>query len=189
MALQPTTLAFPTSSSSIICVTPFIGVLKVKQNVKVVFIHALRHTVEWTYSATHSWLRQQVEVSGHLQAPAVLPSIKDPCIHWMVDWVGHRAGLDVSEKRTVSYSCRVSNPCKICNSYLKYIILYYIILYYIILYYIILYYVILYYIILYYIILYCIILKYTKFRYVILCYVILRYVVLRFVTLCYVVLC
>jgi len=31
MALQPTTLAFPTSSLLIISVTPFIGILKVKR--------------------------------------------------------------------------------------------------------------------------------------------------------------
>jgi hypothetical protein len=35
MALQPTTVAFPTSSSLTICVTPIIGILKVKKTLKV----------------------------------------------------------------------------------------------------------------------------------------------------------
>jgi hypothetical protein len=42
MALQPTTVAFPTNSSLTVCVTPFAAILKVKKDAKVAFIHALK---------------------------------------------------------------------------------------------------------------------------------------------------
>jgi len=42
MALQTTTVAFPTNSSLTICVTSFAGLIKVSKDVKVVFIHAFK---------------------------------------------------------------------------------------------------------------------------------------------------
>ena len=35
---------------------------------------------------------------------------KYPGIHWIVDWMGPRAGLDVEKKRTISCPCQASNP-------------------------------------------------------------------------------
>jgi hypothetical protein len=39
-----------------------------------------------------------------------------PGSHWIGDWMGPRAGLDVMEKIKVSYSCRKSNPGRPASS-------------------------------------------------------------------------
>jgi hypothetical protein len=43
-----------------------------------------------------------MEVSGQLHAPDALPPEKEPPgTHWIGDWVGPRAGLDVVSKRKI----------------------------------------------------------------------------------------
>ena len=42
-----------------------------------VSVHAIRHMAEWRYSSTESQAHQYKEVSGQLQALAVLLSVKD----------------------------------------------------------------------------------------------------------------
>jgi hypothetical protein len=44
-----------------------------------------------------------MEVCGQLHNPTVLPLGRNPGTHWIVDWVGLRAGIDVLEKRKISY--------------------------------------------------------------------------------------
>jgi hypothetical protein len=52
-----------------------------------------------------------MEVIGHLHAPASLPSCeKAPCTHWIGDWVGTRAGLDVVGNRKIFCLCPEWHP-------------------------------------------------------------------------------
>jgi len=44
-----------------------------------------------------------MEKNGEFHAPAA-------GTHWIRGWVGGTAGLDILEKREMSYSCRDSNP-------------------------------------------------------------------------------
>jgi hypothetical protein len=47
-----------------------------------------------------------MEVNCQLHFPAALP----PGTRYVVGWAGPRVGMDVMEKREISYSFRVSNP-------------------------------------------------------------------------------
>jgi hypothetical protein len=54
--------------------------------------------------------------SSQLHAPAALPQGKAPGNHWILGWMGPRAGLDAVEKRKILNSrypslCRLSYPC------------------------------------------------------------------------------
>jgi hypothetical protein len=51
-----------------------------------------------------------MELSAELHVPVALPQgHKAPGTHWVGDWVGTRAGLDVAEKIKILH-CRESNP-------------------------------------------------------------------------------
>jgi hypothetical protein len=52
-----------------------------------------------------------MEVSGHFHAPATL-TLREriPGAHWMRGWVGHKAGLDIVEKRKISWPFQELNP-------------------------------------------------------------------------------
>jgi hypothetical protein len=47
-----------------------------------------------------------LETSDQLHAPAALSQGKNPGSHWIGGWVGPRDGLDVLEKRIISYPYR-----------------------------------------------------------------------------------
>jgi hypothetical protein len=51
-----------------------------------------------------------MEVGGQLHDPAALLPGKIPGTHWIGDWVGLRAVLDVVVKRKIPSLCRESNP-------------------------------------------------------------------------------
>jgi hypothetical protein len=38
------------------------------------------------------------------------PRGKSPDIHWIGDWAGSRAGMNIVERRKISSPCRESNP-------------------------------------------------------------------------------
>jgi hypothetical protein len=51
-------------------------------------------------------------MSGQLHTLiALLPREIDPSAHWIGNWVGPRAGLDVMEKK------KISNPCQELNAW------------------------------------------------------------------------
>jgi hypothetical protein len=51
-----------------------------------------------------------------LTCPDRFTQRNNPGTHWIWGWVGHRAGLDVSDKINISRPCPVSNPC-LCSLY------------------------------------------------------------------------
>jgi hypothetical protein len=58
------------------------------------------------YSATYSWPRHYMEVSGQFHAPFALLPGKD----WIGDWVGPRAGLDMESKEKIPSPRRNLTP-------------------------------------------------------------------------------
>jgi hypothetical protein len=48
--------------------------------------------------------------SGQLHCPALYPLERAFSTHWKGGWVGSRTGLDIVEKRKISYFDRESNP-------------------------------------------------------------------------------
>ena len=73
----------------------------------------LNHKDMWTeksYISTYFAFWCWMAVRGKHHAPAALPVGNNPSTHLIEGWVDARAGLDVSEKRKISYVCRIRTP-------------------------------------------------------------------------------
>jgi hypothetical protein len=64
------------------------------------------------------------EWSASLPGRALPPEKGPPGTHWIGDWVGSRAGMDVGARRKILYRCRGSNPDRPARSQTLYCLSY-----------------------------------------------------------------